>query len=132
VSKIAYTPLAEEGRLLVVVPAASLQDGALHTRWSGRAAAILSDTTTSLRDVVRDLLANPQIRAVVFEGVCCSRPAYDLFWTDSQDPGWRIDKEHLALVRQFVDLFDDDCSWRTPPQPFWPMRIAYLEEMKDK
>lgn len=128
VSKLAYTPLAPEGRIIVVTNALSLRDADVQARWIHRAASIVGDAGNDLRDIVRDLLANPQIRAVVFDGVVEGRVDYDAFWQGTTDPGWRIDKEHLDLVRQFVDLFDDDCNWRTPPQPFWPVRVAYLEE----
>ncbi len=97
-------------------------------RWKERGAALIHDSATILRDIVRDLLANPQVRAIVFDGPVCGRNLYDEFWFGSADPGWRIDLEHLQLVRQFVDLYDDDCGIKSPMQPFWPARIMYLED----
>ena len=104
------------------------RDEAIKERWKERGVALLGDTAAHLRDVVRDLLANPQVRAIVFEGEVCCRNAYDAFWLTDTDPGWRIDGEHLTLVRQFVDLYDDDCGIKTPMQPFWPARIQYTED----
>ena len=107
-------------------------DVVIKERWGKRACAALGDSSRNVRDVVRDLLANPQIRSIVFDGPACGREVYDKFWLGADDPGWRIDKEHLDLVRRFVDLFDDDCMWRVPPQPFWPARVMYLDEMETK
>lgn len=130
VSKLEYQPLNPTGRVLVVTCPLQPPATPVHARWAARAVAVVGDSQRYLRAVVRDVLANPQIRAVVFDGPCCGRAAYHAFWTGTTDPGWRIDKEHLDLVRQFVDLYDDDCHWRTPPQPFWPVRIAYTEELE--
>lgn len=108
------------------------RDEAIKERWKERGVALLGDSGRYLRDVVRDLLANPQVRAIVFDGDACCRDAYDTFWLSDDDPGWRIDGEHLKLVRQFVDLFDDDCGIKAPMQPFWPARIMYLDDDKEK
>lgn len=132
VSKLNWMPLAPEGRLLVVSCPMLVTDTAIKERWGTRACAAISDSSSIVRDVVRDLLANPQVRAIVFDGPACGREAYDKFWLGTDDPGWRIDREHIDLVRQFVDLFDDDCMWRVPPQPFWPVRVMYLDEMETK
>lgn len=94
--------------------------------WDGRVAACLADRPASaIRDVVRDLLNNPQIRVLVFahEPVC--RPAYASFWEGS-DGFEGIDDEHVTMVRQFVDLYDDDFALRGPQQPFSPIRVMYL------
>jgi hypothetical protein len=100
-------------------------------RWKTRGCAVIHDSSKILRDVVRDLLANPQIRAIVFDGPACGRAAYDAFWAGTAPPTWRIDEEHLQLVRQFVDLYDDECSLKGPAQPYWPARIVYTDEMED-
>lgn len=104
------------------------RDEEIKERWKERGVALLGDSSRYLRDVVRDLLANPQVRAIVFDGDACCRDAYDAFWLSKEDPDWRIDGEHITLVRQFVDLFDDDCGIKAPMQPFWPARIMYLED----
>jgi len=127
VSKLNWTPLASDGRFVVVTNTAIVSD-----RWHARACAAITDSAYAVRDVVRDILANPQVRAVVFDGPALNRAEFDKFWLGENDISWRIDKEHLDLVRQFVDLFDDDCMWRVPPQPFWPARVMYLEEMEAK
>jgi hypothetical protein len=132
VSKLEYLPIADEGRVIVVACPMLKREAVIQERWKGRACALIGDSSSYVRDIVRDILANPQIRAVVFDGPACGREAFDKFWLGTTDPGWRIDKEHLDLVRQFVDLFDDDCMWRVPPQPFWPVRVMYLDEMETK
>ena len=131
-SRLDYVPLNPEGHVLVVACPMLKREAALRERWAERAVAIIGDSSRYLRDIVRDILANPQVRAVVLDGEICAREAYDKFWLGKEDPGWRIDMEHLNLVRQYVDLYDDDCTWRVTPQPFWPVRIAYLEDMEIK
>ena len=108
------------------------RDTELRQRWGGRACAVIGDSSKYLRDVVRDLLANPQIRIVVFDGAACGRDAYDAFWRASDDPGWRIEPEHISLVRRFVDLYDDDFKISGPMQPFWPARIMYNDDKEKR
>jgi hypothetical protein len=133
VSTLEYKPLNPKAQVLVVVcPVEPGQMAKALERWKERGVALIHDSGTILRDVVRDLLANPQVRAIVFDGPAHGRELYDAFWLGSGDPGWRIDTEHLQLVRQFVDLYDDDCGIKSPMQPFWPARIAYLDEMETK
>lgn len=129
-SRLDYLPLNPKGQLIVVSCPMTTSKPVIQARWNERACAWIGDSGKYLRDIVRDILANPQVRAIVFDGPVCGRPTYDKFWLGSEDPGWRIDLEHLNLVRQFVDLFDDDCMWRVPPQPFWPARIMYLDDME--
>lgn len=128
VSKVEYQSLHDKGQILVVACPMAKRDVELRAKWASRACAIAPDSSLYLRDVVRDLLANPQVRAIVFEGPACGRAAYEAFWQGVADPAWNIKADDLALVRQFVDLFDDDCSWKEPPQPFWPARIMYLDD----
>lgn len=130
VSKVDYATLAPRGQILVV--SCPLRERALDRvqRWRDRACAIAPDSSKILRDVVRDLLANPQVRAIVFDGPACGRAAYDAFWAGAAQPTWRIDEEHLALVRGHVDLYDDDFSMKVPAQPYWPARIAYTDDME--
>lgn len=125
VSKLDYQPLFDKGQLLIVTCPMLKRDV---SRWDGRAVAVVGDSGRYLRDVVRDLLANPQVRGVVFDGPACGRAAYDALWSGEKRPEWRIEEEHLQLVRQFVDLWDDDCGIKAPMQPFWPARIMYLED----
>lgn len=128
VSKLDYLPLASKGQIIVVTCLLLKRDDEIRDRWKDRACAVIGDSGGFVRDVVRDLLANPQVRSVVFDGPVCCREAYAAFWSGTDTPAWQIGTEHLNLVRQFVDLFDDDCNWRAPPQPFWPARIMYLDE----
>lgn len=130
VSKLDYVVLNPEAHAIVVTCLMTVKERDVAVRWATKGVALVGDSGRFVRDVVRDVLANPQIRAVVFDGPVCGREAYDKFWAGPNDPAWRIDAEHLNLVRQFVDLFDDDCGWRAPPQPFWPARVLYLEELE--
>jgi hypothetical protein len=131
VSKLEYQPLNPKGQVIVIACPMLKRDDEIKERWKERAVAILNDSSKYLRDVVRDILANPQVRAIVFDGAVCCRDAYDAFWLGKDQPAWRIEKEHIDLVRQFVDLFDDDCMWQESMQPFWPARIMYLEDKCD-
>lgn len=129
-SKVDYATLAPTGQVLVV--ACPLRERALDriVRWRDRACAIAPDSSKFLRDVVRDLLANPQVRAIVFDGPACGRASYDAFWAGAAQPSWRIDEEHLKQIRAHVDLYDDDFMMRGTAQPHWPTRIVYTEEME--
>lgn len=94
--------------------------------WDGRVAACLDDeSAANLRDVVRDVLHNPQIRAIVFAHDPACRSTYSTFWAGSSRLEG-IDDEHVTMVRQFVDLFDDDFALHGPQQPFSPTRVMYL------
>lgn len=128
VSKLDYVPLYPKGQVIVVACPALKRDAEIRERWGNRACAVIGDSSRILRDLVRDLLANPQVRALVFDGPACGRESFDQFWRGTDTPPWQIGTEHLNLVRQFVDLFDDECFWKAPPQPFWPARIMYLED----
>lgn len=91
-------------------------------------ACVVVHEPVNIRDLVRDLLANPQVRALVFIGEpVCRKDVVD-FWASTENPGFRIDMEHVELVRRFVDLYDDGIGWKTTPPPFWPQRIRYLED----
>lgn len=127
-SSLDYIPLNAKGSLIVVACPMLHSPAQLRTKWADKAAAVIGDTSKHLKEIVRDILANPQIRAVVFDGAACGRPAYDAFWYSADMPAWGFDPEHIGLVRRFVDLFDDDCHWKSPPQPFWPARIIYRPE----
>lgn len=123
VSTLPYTLLSPRAQALVIVASTEIRNEA---QVRSRAAAMLVNDDVRIRDIVRDLLANPQIRAIVFDGACGCRATFDQFWRDGQGVE-RIDEEHRTLVRQFVDLYDDDFGHRVPQPPFWPMRIKYLE-----
>jgi acetone carboxylase gamma subunit len=127
ISGLTYRMLKTEGQALVVVCPCGPQFIGVEDRWLTRAAAVIHDAKAVMREVVRDLLHNPQIRSIVFDGACCCRAAYTDFWAGALKPEWNIDEEHLALVRRFVDLYDDDFTYHGPPPPFWPLRIKYLE-----
>lgn len=128
ISSLEYLPLFPKGQVLVVACPMLHTAAQLRERWGTRACASIGDTSKYLRHVVRDLLANPQVRAIVFDGPACGRPSYVAFWQDDAIPDWDIEAEHIQLVRRFVDLFDDDVDMRNPMQPFWPARIRYLDK----
>lgn len=128
VSTLTYRALDPSAQAIVVrCPVTAEPFADFDDRWRTRAAAVIHDSPLIVRDVVRDLLANPQIRAVAFAGECCGRSAYAEFWEGTMVPPWGIDGEHVALVRQFVDLYDGDFALRGPQQPFWPSRVMYLQ-----
>jgi|SRR5580704_1080461 hypothetical protein len=127
VSDVEYQVLEPRAQALVIACPTRVKTPEIRRCWGSRAAALAPDSAQFLKDVVRDLLANPQIRVIVFHGSTCGREAYDHFWRSSIVPDWGISGEHLTLVRQFVDLFDDDFLIRAPMAPYWPERITYKE-----
>lgn len=127
VSTLPYRRLAPEAQVLVVACPVRHGWAALEARWATRACAVLADATPYVRDVVRDLLANPQLRVIVFDGPICGRAAWEQAWGAGDAATWRFDAEHIQLVRQFVSLYDDDFRAKTTLQPFWPVRIRYQE-----
>lgn len=128
VSQISYHVLDVDKQILVCSLEGGHRRNDLLTRWETRAAATFSFTADDdICDVVRDLLANPQIRAIVFDGSSAVENVFRDFWERRTTPGWKINEEHLELVRQFVDLFNDDCGFHKPQQPFWPQRLKYQE-----
>lgn len=129
VSSISYHVLDGSKQILVCSLEGAHQREDLVEKWKTRAVATFAFTEADdLCDVVRDLLANPQIRAIVFDG---QRPIPNVFldfWQRRSPPSWKINEEHLELVRQFVDLFNEDCGFHKPQQPFWPQRLKYQEK----
>jgi len=125
VSTTAYCLLDETQQRLVC----SLDDPhnapRLQEKWAKRACAIFSfKPPDTLYELVRDLLNNPQVRMIVFDGEGPGRQIIQDFWDSRDFPKWGIAAEHLTLVRQFVDLYDEDCGGQVM-QPFWPKRLAY-------
>ncbi len=97
----------------------------LHKKWAKRACAIFAfDRNSALVDIVRDILANPQLRIIVFDGTGDGRQVLHDFWRNKDNPAWGIPPDHLSLVRQFVDLYDEDCGGQVM-QPFWPERLIH-------
>lgn len=125
VSQLEYLTLEPTAQALVVACPMGVKAPEIRRRWASRAAASVGDSARYLPDLVRDLLANPHIRVVVFHGAACGRAAYEEFWRSTDAPDWGIALDHLTLVRQFVDLYDDDFLLRAPLAPFWPERIRY-------
>lgn len=126
VSTLPYRIVARNAQALLIrrPPGGLLADDL--SSWDGRVAACLADRdAANLRDVVRDVLHNPQIRAIVFAHDPACRLAYAAFWAGSGGLEG-LDDEHVTMVRQFVDLYDDDFALRGPQQPFSPTRVMYL------
>lgn len=129
VSHIAYTRLDDNKQFLVCTLSSPAADPQKVSRWRGRACAIFEFPPGALLvDVVRDLLANPQIRAIVFDGEGTTRGVFKAFWERQTPLKCAIREDHLNMVRQFVDLYDDDCSIIKLLPPYWPKRLLYLEK----
>lgn len=117
VSRITYQHHVAEGQVLVC---GSPPSG----KWESRAAAVFMLTTRDAPvDVVRDILANPQIRALVLDNAGPAGEDIRLIWKDTSFLTTVVSKEHLSLVRGFVDLFDDDYRLFSKQPPFWPRPI---------
>lgn len=128
ISKLDYLLLDPNAQALVVACPLEVKVPEIRKHWASRAAASLGDSSMFLPDLVRDLLANPHIRIVVFHGEACGRAAYDSFWRGTDDPGWGIDLDHLNRIRQFVDLYDGDFNIKGPMPPHWPTRVRYFKK----
>lgn len=128
VSELEYLRLEPTAQAIVIACPMQVKVPEIRRRWASKACASLGDSGKFLPDLVRDLLANPHVRIVVFHGAACGRDAYEAFWRGTDDPGWGIAPDHLALVRQFVDLYDDDFMIKGPMPPYWPTRIRYTKE----
>lgn len=125
-STLAYHVVGPTRQVLVCSLSSPVEDPERVTRWAQRACALFAfHPEDDLANVVRDLLANPQIRAIVFDGEGEGRKAFEAFWRRETQPEWGINPEHLEMVRQFVDLWDGDFGMRVPYQPFFPERIKY-------
>lgn len=128
VSKIDYTVYDANKQLLVCTlwtPRAQCEE-----KWKPRAAAGFEFLSGGdVLDVVRDLLANPQIRAIVFDGIDSGgRGLFEAFWKGPLPPDLQgIEPAHAEAVQQFVDLYDEDCSMLYPLPPFWPTRLRYVK-----
>ena len=126
-SNLEYVFLDKNAQAIIVACPLRTKLVDLKATWDKRATAIVGDSSQFLPSLVRDLLANPQIRMLCFAGEACGREAYTTFWSSREDPGWSIDLEHLNALRQFVDLSDDDFSMKMAHQPWWPKRLIYKE-----
>jgi hypothetical protein len=126
VSDIEYLIVSPDAQVLVCTLADSKKRPALLPKWQGRAAAFFEfHAATDLPSLIRDLLANPQIRVVVVDGAG-ARVALDDFWHGTEVvhvPGVAL--HHVELVRHYVNLFDEDCRLFGPLPPYWPHRLRY-------
>ncbi len=132
VSKLAFRALNSSAQAIAVVGIDLARELAEQLdpkaeKWKNRVAALYAlGSPTAVRDVVRDLLANPQVRVIVFDACPDVYGWFSAVW-GGETPVPGVDDEHVTLVRQFVDLFDGDFVLRGPQQPFNPSRIMYLE-----
>ena len=126
VSTATYCRLNPNKQILICSLGDPCDTPRLLEKWATRACAIFAfGAGESLSNLVRDLLANPQIRAIVFDGPGAGSQVFRDFWIGTDVPEWGINAEHITLVRQFVDLYDEDCGHRLM-QPFWPQRLKYM------
>lgn len=123
-SPLAYRFLRPEGQAIVLLGRDAAPDS---PGWEPTACAALVGRSGIVRDVVRDLLANPQVRALVFVGEVEGRAEWTDFFEGTGPSLEGIDAEHVQLVRQFVGMYDDLFLTKDAMQPFWPVRIRYLE-----
>lgn len=127
VSGIRYRFLNPDAQVLVCMLLGSKDRSWVVEKWQERAAAAFEfDPLDDIVDVVRDLLANPQIRALVFDGHGeAPREVFTHFWAGHEMPDLGgIPREHVDLVRRYVDLYDVDCGVRSLP-PYSPKRLVY-------
>jgi len=123
VSDIRYVHLCAGRQVLVCTLGRAADDPKVMAAWKDRAAAIFASATgEEFGGLVRDLLANPQIRALVLMGEGEGGRVIRRFWKHGGPVGG-IEQQQLELVRAFVDLFDEDCGIHAALQPFWPKRI---------
>lgn len=131
VSNIKYRIVDADRQLLVCTFDAPHDSTTVLAKWHDQAAATFPFREgDDLCDVIRDILANPQIRGLAFDGPGSDAGAADVFrkfWNRETKADWGLREDHLELVRQFVDLFDEECGLRKPLQPFWPERLRYVE-----
>src|SRR5262245_49101745 len=107
VSDIRYVHLCAGRQILVCALDRAADGPGVVATWKDRAAAVFqAKTGEELGGLVRDLLANPQIRAVVLVGDGEGGPVIRRFW-EYGGPVGGIERQQLELVRSFVDLFDD-------------------------
>lgn len=124
-----YARFNPTGQILVCTGLGRAED--LPPSWTKRAAAAFHfEAKDALDAIVRDLLANPQIRALVLlpDPGPATRVFHDFWASNHPRPDWKIPTLYLDLVRRFVDLFDADCGIHGPLPPFWPDRIVTNKE----
>jgi hypothetical protein len=132
VSTMEYELWAPDRQLLVCSLSSPKASAALREKWHDRAAAAFEfGPDDDVGDVVRDLLGNPQLRAIVFDGSGHGDKGLRSFWRREHQEEWGIATAHLELVRQFVDLFDGDSGQSGPLPPYWPERLRCPAPMKD-
>lgn len=127
ISKLEYVHLNPNGQAIVIFCPSRFKEPEIKDQWKDKAAAAVWDSEVYLPAVVRDLLANPQIRVLVFHGQVCGRAAYEQFFSSQSIPNWGIDGEHITRIRQFIDLYDDDFVLKGFRPPHWPSRIITPE-----
>lgn len=126
-----YHFLDRDRQILVCTLSQPRDAASVVEKWKGRAAASFAfEPGDDLMDIVRDLLANPQIRIIVFDGAGPARIVFQAFKDGGDLHLQGVAQNHVDAVRQFVDFFDEDCGIRDALQPFWPTRLKY-ERPKD-
>lgn len=105
--------------------------------WVDKSAAIFELTRDLQLDaLIRDLLANPQIRALVIDGEGQARALLEMFWGGHIDQlisrGPRgmfagIPREHLDLVRMHVGLYNNEFVLTRPMLPYMMKPLKYTK-----
>jgi hypothetical protein len=125
VSKLRYLPAKPDAQILVCTFSNNTVMRT-HAAWCTKAAAVFKlHNREEIGWLVEDLLANPHVRALCFIEQGPLRDAVAAVWRGERPPGCRVTDEHLTLVRQFVDLFDEDCGYRVTQFSYWPEPIRY-------
>lgn len=97
-------------------------------KWSTGVSALVEAAELDLTSLVVDLLANPQIRVLVLdtrdETVREKVRGIKLPALKDQLRG-DIKTEHLALVSQYVDVYEDEYFGTFPLPPYFPSPIKY-------
>lgn len=125
VSALAYVVTQPRGTCLVIVQPQQWTRPQLQARWGTQACALLDADPAHVPEVLRDVFANPQIRAIIFDGPSAAREVYASYWAGTLSLAPPVTPEHQVLVRQFVDLYDEAWHCHQPPKPFHPARILY-------
>lgn len=98
-------------------------------KWTQGVSALIHADELDLTSLVVDLLANPQIRVIVLDtkdtGVKDKVRSLKLPALKDQLT-LTIKDEHLALINQYVDIFEDEYYGTFLMPPYYPSPIKYV------
>lgn len=125
-SQIDYLVCDEKKQILVCTLGSPRLDKV--NKWRAKGAAIFELTELSqLNSLLKDLLANPQIRALCLDGDGFMKQVLQAFWTGQNPKETDISDDHLTLIRQGVSLFEEDCNILLFTPPYLMKPITYEE-----